>query len=313
VKVVFIGSWSRSGSTLLDLMLGQMDGFFSAGELRLLWQRGAAENQLCGCARPFAECDVWRRVTEQAFGSLDGEALASIRRLQRAVDRPARVPALLLGRGAAARQEYSAALARLYRALREVTGSRWVVDSSKAASHGLLLQAVPEVELHVVHLVRDSRAVAHSWQRRKRMPEVHWKEAYMPVFAPRKSALFWSLENLALELLRLRARSFTALRYEDLVREPRAALARVLERLGERGVSPGFLAGGRLELGENHTVAGNPLRLRRGEIEVKLDAEWRSKMPRAQAAEVTALTWPLLARYGYLGRSGTLFATRTPA
>ncbi|WP_420910932.1 sulfotransferase [Thermus thermophilus] len=34
VKVVFIGGYGRSGSTLLDRMLGQVEGFVSVGELR---------------------------------------------------------------------------------------------------------------------------------------------------------------------------------------------------------------------------------------------------------------------------------------
>ena len=36
-KVLFIGGYGRSGSTLLDRVLGSTDGFFSAGELRSLF------------------------------------------------------------------------------------------------------------------------------------------------------------------------------------------------------------------------------------------------------------------------------------
>ena len=46
LRVLYVGSWSRSGSTLLDLMLGQVPGFVSVGELRFLWQRGLIERQL---------------------------------------------------------------------------------------------------------------------------------------------------------------------------------------------------------------------------------------------------------------------------
>ena len=48
VKVAFVSSWSRSGSTLLDLLLGRLPGFWSAGEIRYLWDRGLLEDQLCG-------------------------------------------------------------------------------------------------------------------------------------------------------------------------------------------------------------------------------------------------------------------------
>src|SRR6266542_1121845 len=38
--VLFIGGYSRSGSTLLDLLLGQLPGFFSSGELAYIWSHG---------------------------------------------------------------------------------------------------------------------------------------------------------------------------------------------------------------------------------------------------------------------------------
>ena len=38
-QVLYVGGWGRSGSTLLDLALGQIPGFVSVGELRYLWER----------------------------------------------------------------------------------------------------------------------------------------------------------------------------------------------------------------------------------------------------------------------------------
>ena len=52
-----------------------------------------------------------------------------------------------------------------------------------------------------------------------------------------------------------------------------------------------------MDLGEDHTVAGNPIRFRRGEIEVRRDDEWRTRMARRSKALVTALTLPALARF----------------
>jgi len=39
IKVVYIGGVGRSGSTLIDLLAGQADGFFSVGEIIWIWQR----------------------------------------------------------------------------------------------------------------------------------------------------------------------------------------------------------------------------------------------------------------------------------
>ncbi len=54
-----------------------------------------------------------------------------------------------------------------------------------------------------------------------------------------------------------------------------------------------------------HAVAGNPMRFRQGDIELRLDDEWRSRMPRRDRAVTAAITWPLRLAYGYGGRGRT--------
>ena len=56
-KVLYIGGFGRSGSTLVERILGQLPGFCSAGEIVFLWQRGLIDGQLCGCGVPVPECD----------------------------------------------------------------------------------------------------------------------------------------------------------------------------------------------------------------------------------------------------------------
>jgi len=43
----------------------------------------------------------------------------------------------------------------------------------------------------------------------------------------------------------------------------------------------------------NHTVAGNPDRLRHGPVKLRLDDEWVAKMRRRDRVMVTALTAPV--------------------
>jgi hypothetical protein len=43
------------------------------------------------------------------------------------------------------------------------------------------------------------------------------------------------------------------------------------------------------------------VRLNRGEVKLRLDDEWRRKMPPASRMIVSAMTWPFLLRYGYMG------------
>src|SRR5262245_27937716 len=82
VKVLYIGGYSRSGSTILLRLLGQMDNFAAVGELWDIWRRSFTENQLCGCGQPFRECEFWRAVVQQAFGGfehVDPQAMQALR------------------------------------------------------------------------------------------------------------------------------------------------------------------------------------------------------------------------------------------
>jgi hypothetical protein len=240
-------------------------------------------------------------VLEEVFGSggrVDPEAMVA---LWRRVDGLRRLPLQLaprIRRGHAADlAAFHEVLGRLYRAVGAVSGASVVVDSSKYAAYASLVAQAPGLDLRALHLVRDSRAVAYSWRRRKRMPEVVSDERYMPLKPPWKSALYWDLEHVALhQVLRTFPRCHLV-RYDDLVSHPDEVLTAALDRLG-LSADPSFLPGGRLHLGPNHMVAGNPLRFHRGELRIEADVQWREELGAGSSWLVTALTWPLLVRYG---------------
>jgi len=62
VKVLYIAGETRSGSTLLDCMLGETGSFFSTGELFLIWRQGFMQDLLCGCGKKIRDCEFWGAV-----------------------------------------------------------------------------------------------------------------------------------------------------------------------------------------------------------------------------------------------------------
>jgi len=299
IKVLFIGGYGRSGSTLLDRVLGGVDGLCSAGELRHIFREGHVENRLCGCGSPFRECPFWREVTALAFGGMESFDARAILELQGRVDRWWRA-GRLAARSAPRRpntelESYRATLRRLYEAIAGVSGARLIVDSSKDVSHGYALRGIGEpLELYVLHLVRDSRAVAHSWQRKKFNPG---SGDDMNRYGLVRTSAEWTAINALTALHAPLGARYRMLRYHDFVADPRAAVSSVLEFVGEPTEHVRISARRTVDLGEDHTVAGNPIRFRRGEIEVRRDDEWRERMPRRSKALVTALTLPALARF----------------
>ena len=87
--------------------------------------------------------------------------------------------------------------------------------------------------------------------------------------------------------------------YERFVEAPQETVRTILAHAGEGEAPLPFVSETEVELRPNHTVAGNPSRFSTGRVAVRVDDEWKSKMRRWDRLRVTAVTWPLLLRYGY--------------
>lgn len=303
LTVLFVGGLGRSGSTLVNRMLGQLPGFVSVGEVREVWERGFLRNHLCGCGQPFRQCGFWSSVTRDAFGDLPAAEAERILALKDVWDRHRFAPLFVLPRlrpsaHRAAIRGYAVRLGRLLRAVARVAGAEVVVDSSKTPAHLVALAELDDVDVHVLHLVRDPRAVAHSWGRKLRRPDAHTAEEFFPRVHPARTALLWAGINVLLWCQRRAVKSYRRLRYEDLVHDP-TALADVAGEMGEvvsalPGVGPGDVY-----LDVHHNIAGNPVKFQTGAIPLRLDAQWEREMPAGARLVVEALTWPLLLAYGY--------------
>ena len=302
VKVLYVVGLGRSGSTILSNSLGQIPGFFSGGELNFIWRHNVIENRLCGCGRPFRECPVWTRVMDEAFGGMDRVDPREMMRLQSSGTRTRHIPLMLTTRGERVLKERLEKLlinyGRLYGAIGAATGSKVIVDSSKEPAHGYAMSLVPGVDFRVVHLIRDPRAAAYSWLKKKPQPDSEEIE-HMVRFSPTKSSALWDSWNASAEALWRRTPDrYLRLRYEDFVADPRKSLQRILGLLEVTAELP--LAGEReVKLGVSHTVSGNPNRFETGAVELRPDHEWMQRMSPRDRALVTALTFPLLRRYGY--------------
>jgi hypothetical protein len=181
-------------------------------------------------------------------------------------------------------------LGAIYRAIQAVTGATVIVDTSKNPACAAALLHVDGIVPVTVHMVRDPRAVAYSWLRPK---------GYVHRAGPWTTTRYWLGFNLATEAVRRRQPdSSLLLRYEDLVADPQGAVGRLLDLAGlPRDRSP--LRATRVTLSGNHAVYGNPDRLGTGEVQIREDDRWRTGLPVHLAAGITALTLPMLRRYGY--------------
>jgi hypothetical protein len=309
VKVLYIGGYSRSGSTLLDRVLGQLPGYLSTGELGYLTTHGLQQNRLCGCSARFLECPFWRQVGRQAFDGWNSRQARALARLYPEVTRHRFVPLLLtpaLHPGFQRKlRHYARLLGQLYGALEAVGQARVVIDSTIDPSSAFVLRHVPGIDLRVVHLIRDSRGTAFSWTKEQVMADSVDRVVPKGTAPPSRTALRWMAYHLLFHGMGVVDGGQLVVRYEDVVRAPRAEVARIVAHLGEQldDRALEFAGPGTVRLATDHTAVGNDMRFRVGDVPLKLDDAWRRGLPAGDRRVVTAMTWPFLRRYGYLRSS----------
>ena len=302
--VVYLGGFGRSGSTLVERMLGAAPGWVNVGELVDLARSVARSDELCGCGVPFSTCPMWTEVGEIAFGGWTEDVLDRLTSLQRAAARQRHLPRLLGPRlpAYAALTDLRAAYSRIYLAVAQVTGAEVIVDASKGPALGQALAGAPGIDLRMLNVVRDPRAVAWSWNRRVDRPHVTSGDAQMWRIPAHRAAAQWSSLQVEMQAIAgLGGVRSARLRYEDFVADPVYSLVCAIAALG-LPLLPAELpvvTGGRVVLEPSHGLSGNPGRFRSGAVELRRDDRWATEMPASDRAVVTALTLPLLRVYGY--------------
>lgn len=312
-RVIYLGGFGRSGSTLLERILGQIPGWTNVGELVDLPRSVFVHQENCGCGEPFLSCPMWSKVGEAAFGGWHEDEMKRLADLRFAVARQRQLGGLIAlarGRGSdqlrADVQAYQAGYGAIYRAVAEVTGAQVIVDASKGPAHGLALALTagvdPGYDMSMVNLVRDPRGVAYSWSRRQTSrPQASGEAgAEMWRISAERSALQWAALQSEMSLMaRAAGVEMVRMRYEDLVERPLPSLRRLLDQLQLPDADLSHITDDVVRLDASHGLSGNPGRFTSGEITLSGDHAWRTALPARDRYFVTAATLPWLAAYGY--------------
>ena len=311
--VLFIAGWGRSGSTIFGNILGQLPGFCYVGELSNVWTRGVIDNAPCGCGARFRDCAMWQPIFRRAFGGIEGgHAKRMLALRKRWPNNKALLLRGALGRGALPSvatpeaAEYTDGLRNLYDAIAEFAGSRVIVDSSKVPSYAYAVGSLPNVDLRMVHLVRDPRATAYSWLRRIERVDAG-RNLAMERLAVWQSSAQWTSWNAATAIVsKMLTLPTVRLSYECFVQQPQHAVLSALQLVRdvaqvESNELP-FVSPDEVELRPTHSVWGNPRRQRVGRVAIVPDDEWDARLTPLARAVVAGLTYPLARRYGYYGK-----------
>lgn len=296
----FVLAHSFSGSTLLSFLLGAHPEVATVGEMFIAPTHNTDEYP-CSCGEPIERCGFWQRVAREmtargvpfdlrsadsslsagSYGWLGNRAIWAEPRGP--VLEAARRAALALLPGAGKELDRRIAVNRhLAEAVLGLRGARVFVDATKRPGRALLLRRDPQLDLRVLHLVRDGRAVSRSAIRNLgRTVE--------------EGARSWASSAQRCEELRryLPPERWLTVRHEDLCRDSPGTLARIFEFLG---VTPDHTIGD--FRATDHHIIGNRMRLSRTS-EIRIDERWRAELRPEQIRTVERIAGPELKRYGY--------------
>ncbi len=265
IEFIYIVGDSRSGSTLLQTLLGGSDEFKVAGEVRRLVVEGISHLN-CSCGDAVSRCPYWTTVTK-------GDALSSAigiadnpfqRKINQVVSLPffafnRALPSWLQGRLS---DKTQVSASKILSKLTE--RDKVVVDSSKVPLHFAALRARMGGRLFPVFLYRDGRAIVYSKMRRGKL-SVH------------DALNQWRNSAISMEIVRRLCRrdQHIVVRYEDLCSDPESEINRIRAKVGFSNIK---LSPENIDKGDFHFLGGSPGFSETDGLQVQLDDRWKTGM-----------------------------------
>ncbi len=292
LPLVYLLSTGRSGSTLLDVLLGAQPECWTVGEFQLL-DIGVGRHAPCGCHAPLGQCEFWGPILERVRRSIRFPLghFRSGKHPNGKVVRWSLLPSILTGGPLPTQQAVAEAYAvSNLTALEEAKEAAedhqdevaWLIDASKDPYRLLWLQASGHFDIRVIHLVRRPEGFVANMMRSA------GRDGTSQVV---KYAGRWLIDNLIGVALLWRMFWPDAVKrvcYEDLASDPERTLGEICAWL-DVSFDPDRTAETRYAI--NHGVAGN--RPRWEALPVTFEENWRTTMPPQHQRLISLITAPL--------------------
>ncbi len=321
IRLIYILAASHSGSTLLAMLLGTHPEIGTVGELKFT-SLGDIGRYLCSCQREIKKCPFWSDVAQEMAKhgypfdvsnpgtDFHFEMSNYVRWLLRPLHRGkvlerVRDSALVFSPTWRTRYPRIQELNNLLiETICDLIGKKIIVDSSKVSLRLKFLLRNPSLDVKVIRLIRDGRAVAMTYT-----DPAKFADASDPNFrgggmggereserlTMAQAAREWKRSNEEAEavLKNLDPSRWIEVRYETLCTETDATLKKLFEFIG---VNPGYkLASFR---SNSHHIIGNGMRLDSTD-EIKLDDRWREVLSASELEAFDSVAGKLNRRFGY--------------
>lgn len=283
--MVYIAGAERSGSTLLGRILGKNPESVFVGELK------AISSQIqCECGETAESCTKWAKILRRTDIGVLEKSKNNLRSASLIFRRP--------------EIEHLDSVYEVYKEIANVFGKKIIIDSSKTPLHMYCLKKCSGINLSIIHLVRDPRAVCDSLWRKP----IRFDKEYRPITErsireiildnPIRNSILWVERNYLIEKISENCNHYL-MKYENFCENPDRELKNTSKNLN-REIYNGGLEDGRVDLKRKHSLGGNTNKFIEGCIKIEKRQSWvrGSHIVNKFLCGLISGIW--MKRYGYL-------------
>ena len=270
IPLIYVVCKGRSGSTLTALLMSANSRIIGAGEVESFHKRFSKPgHRRCTCGEALDACPFWADVQEGLEARL-GE----------------RVPKFRVDDDATFLRNNEA----FFASIQDTAPTSILLDKSKKPGRLDRLLTSKKLDITIVHVVRDVRAVAYSFQQRGERKDRTDELRYNFL----KNIARWAWLNSWITLRYRRHPRYLRVRYEDLVADPEKHVRALMAHVGVP------FEDSQMDFGkaEQHAFSGNRMRLQNADG-IRPDTKYIEQLPRWKWWVGSLLAFPVLRYFGY--------------
>lgn len=296
IKIIYIMGCGRSGTTIMDILLGNHAGFLSVGELNNA-QQAWNEDKTCSCGISLKKCGIWEKVGENWFIDDQNNKYYDIMKRQKDIERQFSIVKHMVGfYDQSIIDSYHSLVHDIFKLLQIQSSAKAIIDSSKSIGRGLVLLKNTNLDVRVIHLVRDPRGVYSSFQK---------KNLITPTMGILSLAFYWNSVNLFASLLKFKFgnKKFLRICYEDLVINSDNVLDQIGNFIEEDLSDVKIKLKDEVPMDRGHLASGNRVRNQNVALILQPDFKWKKSIKFHQRIFVEICCFPLMLAYKYFGKN----------
>lgn len=218
-QLIYILGSGRSGTTLLDIFLGNENGHFSAGELNRYFEREGVPHGIEN--RPEIS-EFWKNIKKELQS--EGVNLSQLKVISRKLEyHSAIINWFFISKSE--KESYKRANELLFEAIKQKSGNKIIIDSSKYPMRLYSLIKVTNIPISVIYLKKNPFKVIKSFAKKEiEQPSKNWFAAniYLVIVHLMCSWVLTRIKSKA---------NFCVIKFNDFIDDPNMIIANIEDEL----------------------------------------------------------------------------------